>query len=218
VRRAVPFQTRDGRHGFVRPARRTDARACLRILAEAAAERPRTLAILEREIWPPRVWRRHRLDWSAHGVTLVAVLDGAVAGQLGCERRRHPATRHVAAFGITIARAARGIGIGRALLQAMELWAVEFGVARLELGVFEHNARARGLYRSLGYQDEGIDRCGARFPEGDVDVVRMAKLVGPSIGDDPSTTIVHADAGPSTEGVEHAAVPRHGSTETNGGR
>lgn len=230
MRRAVPFRARDGRDGIVRPARRTDARACLRILAEAAADRPRTLAVLENEIWPPRTWRRHRLDWSARGVTLVAVLDGAVAGQLGCERRTHPATNHIAGFGITVARAARGLGVGRALLRTLELWAAEFGIARLELGVFEHNERARGLYRSLGYEEEGVERRGARFPEGDVDVVRMAKLIGPDArtahtagparaneSATQETETARATANPVPTNAEAGTVPPRSTRNANGG-
>lgn len=176
--RAFPFRTRDGRPGTVRPARPRDARACLRIVGGAVGERPRTLSVLEEELWDIREWRHHRLDWSARGVSLVAEVAGRVAGQLTATRGVGSRTRaHTAEFGITVAREARGIGVGRALLETLEAWANEHGVTRIWLAVFEGNDRAVRLYRALGYEEEGVERRGTRFPEGDVDVIRMAKLL-----------------------------------------
>ena len=94
VARAFPFVTRDGRKGVVREARGGDARACLEIVAEAARERPRTLAVLEKELWKPRDWRKHRIPWGPHGVSLVAEVGGKVVGHLNAERGRRMVTRH----------------------------------------------------------------------------------------------------------------------------
>jgi len=196
VKRSFPFRTGDGREGVVRPARAGDARASLRIVEEAMRERPRTLSVLEEELWGVRDWRRHTVPWGPNGVTLVAEVAGRVAGQLHCTRSGGSRTRrHVAGFGITVARDARGIGVGRALLQALETWAREHGVTRVELGVFAGNERAYGLYRSLGYIEEGTERRGARFPEGDV--VRMAKLL-----DEPAPTTIAPST--TTEGERDA--------------
>ena len=147
----------------------------MRIVAEAVAERPRTLAILESELWSVREWRSHRQDWGKRGVSLVAELDGSVVGQVTCERSSRTVTMHSADLGITVRSDARGIGVGRALMLALEEWAREFGVDRITLGVFEGNDPAIGLYRSLGYVEEGVERGAVRFPDGDVDVLRMAK-------------------------------------------
>jgi RimJ/RimL family protein N-acetyltransferase len=178
VARAYPFVTRDGRKGVVREARGGDARACLEIVAEAARERPRTLAVMEKELWKPRDWRKHRIPWGPHGVSLVAEVGGRVVGHLNAERGRRMVTRHSAEFGITVAAGARDMGVGRALITTLETWAREYGVTRMALGVFPGNARAHGLYRSMGYSDEGIERAGMVFPEGDQDVIRMSKRIG----------------------------------------
>lgn len=175
--RAFPFVTRDGRKGIVREARSSDARACLAIVAEAARERPRTLAVLEKELWKPRDWRKHRIPWGPHGVSLVAEVGGEVVAHLNAERGRRMVTRHSAEFGITVAAPARDGGVGRALITTLETWAREYGITRMALGVFPGNARAHGLYRSLGYEDEGVERAGMVFPEGDQDVVRMSKRI-----------------------------------------
>lgn len=178
-----PFTTRDGRAGIVRVAGPRDARACLAIVAEAVAERPRTLAVLERELWTAREWRKHRLGWGPRGASLVAELDGDVVGQLTVERGRRSVTHHSAEFGITVARGARDVGVGRAMLRALEGWARAHGVTRICLGVFSTNERALALYRSCGYVIEGTERGGMRFPEGEADLIRMAKrLDGPGSG------------------------------------
>jgi len=58
----------------------------------------------------------------------------------------------------------RGQGIGRALLVAAEQQARERGCCKLTLEVLETNARARGLYRSVGFDDLTFGDSGpARF-------------------------------------------------------
>lgn len=167
------FQTGDGRRGVVRVARARDARACVEIVREAAALRPRAIATTEDEVWSPRQWRRALAGWGPDGATLVAEVDGRVVGVLGVARSRRGAGRHIAELGIAVAGSSRGVGVGAALMRAIESWAREFGVTRLELRVFPENERARRLYRSMGYEEEGVERRGARFPEGDRDLARM---------------------------------------------
>ena len=175
--RRFAFTTKDGRKGVVRPARPTDAKACLAVVWEATQERPRTLMTTPEEFWTVRQWRKHRLDWDANGVWLVAEVDKKVISSLGCDRARRPRERHLAEFGITVARAYRGIGVGRAMLEALEVWAREEGVEKIILRVFDSNARAKGLYDSMGYVSEGVDRRAVKFPDEYVDAVRMAKFI-----------------------------------------
>lgn len=171
------FQTRDGRRGEVRVARSGDARACVAIIRDAASLRPRAIATTEDEVWTPRQWRRALIGWSREGATLVAEVDGLVAGVLGVARSRRGAGRHVAELGLAVGEPHRGIGVGGALMRAVESWAREFAVTRLELRVFPENERARHLYRVMGYAEEGVEVRGARFPEGDRDLMRMAKIL-----------------------------------------
>jgi len=178
MRRFV-FTTKDGRKGVVRPARPTDAKACLAVVWEATQERPRTLMTSPEEFWTVRQWRKHRLDWSDNGVWLVAEVESKVVASLGCERARRPRERHMCEFGVTVGRAYRGIGVGRALLEALEVWARESGVEKIILRVFDTNVRARALYEKTGYASEGIDRRAVKFPDEYIDAIRMAKFVTP---------------------------------------
>ena len=60
----------------------------------------------------------------------------------------------------------RGRGIGRALLEAAEARGRQHGCCKLTLEVQDDNARARGLYRSFGFEDFEIGGSGpTRFLE-----------------------------------------------------
>jgi RimJ/RimL family protein N-acetyltransferase len=60
---------------------------------------------------------------------------------------------HTAWLSIVIGEAhARGRGLGREAMLALEKMASEDGARRFELGVFEFNARALKLYQNLGYR------------------------------------------------------------------
>jgi ribosomal protein S18 acetylase RimI-like enzyme len=66
---------------------------------------------------------------------------------------------------IVVAREGEGCGVGRALLEAAERWAVEQGYPWLTLHVFEGNDRARKVYEQVGYT---------------VEWTRMLKRIGPA--------------------------------------
>lgn len=120
-----------------------------------------------------RAARRNR-----NGAVLVAEVDGEVVGRLSISRDPHPASPHVADFGLMVASAHRGRGIGTALLAAAEEWARGAGVTKLELHVFPHNEPAIALYERVGYQREGFRRLHYRRPDGQfVDAILMAKLL-----------------------------------------
>lgn len=57
----------------------------------------------------------------------------------------------VPSLGIAIAPAARGIGLGRALMLYLHAEAARRGAPRIRLKVYPDNAHAVALYRSLGY-------------------------------------------------------------------
>ena len=53
-------------------------------------------------------------------------------------------------YDLEIHQAFRRQGMGRQALSAVESWAIERGIRRLELNVFSHNAAARTLYETSG--------------------------------------------------------------------
>lgn len=57
---------------------------------------------------------------------------------------------------LTVAEAAEGRGVGRALLDAAETWARGRGYSQITLNVFAVNARARAIYQRGGYGEETV--------------------------------------------------------------
>lgn len=53
---------------------------------------------------------------------------------------------------LAVAEGWRSQGIGRALMQQAEIWAIERGIPEIELSVWEFNQRALALYEKLGYR------------------------------------------------------------------
>ena len=70
-----------------------------------------------------------------------------------------------------------GRGLGRKILEAVLSKAFdELAAHRLWLDVFEHNARARHVYRSVGFVEEGVLRECVKQQEGYASLVVMSIL------------------------------------------
>jgi putative acetyltransferase len=141
---------------------------------------------------------------------LVAERDGEVVGSLGLHPVENRARRrHAAMLGISIAGAAQGQGVGRALMQAALDYADRWAqVLRIELQVYADNARAIALYRRFGFEHEGTHRAYALRDGAYVDSLSMARL-----HPDPPT-LPHVPAGPGRA----AAAPRAGARKPKAAR
>jgi RimJ/RimL family protein N-acetyltransferase len=72
----------------------------------------------------------------------------------------------------------RGAGLGRSLLTAAVDWARDRGCHKVTLEVWPHNTRARQLYQSAGFADEGYLRRHYRRKSGALwDAVVMAVIL-----------------------------------------
>jgi ribosomal protein S18 acetylase RimI-like enzyme len=114
---------------------------------------------------------------SGNEVVLVADCDGEMAGLLSATRGAHPAKRGGATIGIGVKPQYRGCGVGRALMAGIDAWARENGLDRLDLTVVTDNYAALSLYRSFGYEEEGLMRASARVDGKPIDQILMAKLL-----------------------------------------
>ncbi|MFM7718616.1 MAG: N-acetyltransferase family protein [Actinomycetota bacterium] len=161
----------------VRPARGRDARALRDLLREVVAEGRwiRSRRAL-RTVGDER--RRTRRSWTDDRAYLVAEVGRAVVGSLEIVRDRSEATRHVATFGMHVARAHRGRGVGTALLREALRWAEAVGVRKVELSVYPDNAAALALYASFGFREEGRLARHSLRGDGFADELLMGRWLG----------------------------------------
>lgn len=96
------------------------------------------------------------LDAEPHSFVRVAVRQGQLLGFATVVGGRFRRLRHVGTLEIRVDRCARGQGVGRALLAALVSLAEASPVLeKLSLAVFADNAPAIGLYRAMGFVEEG---------------------------------------------------------------
>ncbi|MGH2562482.1 MAG: arsinothricin resistance N-acetyltransferase ArsN1 family A [Thermomicrobiales bacterium] len=138
----------------VRPATAADIPAITRIYNQGIADRLATLETEERTEDERLAWLTARDD--RHPV-LVAARDGHVAGwgSLNVFNAR-PAYRFVADFSVYVAREARGMGVGSALLPELITEARRLGHHKLVLAAFPVNAPGMRLYQRHGFREVGI--------------------------------------------------------------
>ncbi len=157
----------NGGAGFtVRPAVPEDEPAMLEIQHSSAIHH----ATIDPDRWRAQSLEaaaRSRARWHAIGPRsegIVAVADdGTVVGmiELWLKRPRDPDSartpRIQADFGIAVAPAWRGRGVGTALLQAAEDWARGQGVERMALDLDAANEGALRLYERHGYTVHALE-------------------------------------------------------------
>ena len=95
------------------------------------------------------------------GSTILVAGDSAFPHLIGLATLRiretpalpiQPARRIAEVTNLGVAKHARRHGVGRALMREARAWAVQQGVAAMELGVHEFNAGAIAFYEALGFR------------------------------------------------------------------
>ena len=108
---------------------------------------------------------------------LGAEVGDRLVGYLSAERGAYRRIRHIAYIVIGILAEYHHQGIGRACLTALDDWASEVGVHRLELTVQATNTAAIGLYMKAGFDVEGVRRDAMLVDGVFVDELYMAKIL-----------------------------------------
>jgi ribosomal protein S18 acetylase RimI-like enzyme len=164
--------TQSGRPYVIRPSQDADAPGLAALINAVAAE-GELIAAVPGE--PDTIEQSSRLISIVldGGLTLTLEVDGVPAGHLMVQRRAGSHYAHVGEIAILVSNAQRGAGLGRSLMEMAISWARAVGLAKLSLRVFPDNQRAIALYRSLGFQDEGLVKGEVRMPSGDRDMLLM---------------------------------------------
>jgi RimJ/RimL family protein N-acetyltransferase len=118
-----------------------------------------------------------RLLLQENSTTFVVEQDGQLVGYLeasGGEFRRNKHSVHIV---IGILQDFTGQGIGGQLFAALEEWARQKSITRLELTVMTHNKAGLALYRKRGFEIEGTKKHSLLVNDKYVDEYYMAKLL-----------------------------------------
>jgi len=86
---------------------------------------------------------------------LLVACGDAVVASAGADRSSLRRFAHQVEIGMSVAQAYWGLGIGRRLLTTLIAWAEQAGLRKVNLRVFAENSRARSLYESFGFVQEG---------------------------------------------------------------
>jgi len=111
---------------------------------------------------------------------LVALIDGDIVGWAGAAayEEGNPYYDGVGEVAVYVAGAARGHGVGRALLDALAEAALSGGVFKLVAKVFTTNTNSIRLFERTGYSQVGIHVRHGRLHDEWKDVVVLEKLLG----------------------------------------
>lgn len=133
----------------VRRIRPDDADLLKRVRLAALLDTPSAFARTHAEEsgYPDEEWRRRAADWSSgdEGMTAFAELDGEIVGLVGGHRPTPGTTELVSMW---VDPAARGRGVGQALIDAVAAWSAG---EPIELWVTHGNDPAIALYERADF-------------------------------------------------------------------
>ena len=133
--------------------------------------------VLQMPFQSTEVWRQRLMPDNERAVKLVALHQGSIIGNIGLEQYLRIRRSHAGSFGMGVAVAWQGKGVGSKLLAAaLDIADNWMNLQRVELSVYADNEAAIGLYRKFGFEAEGLFRDYAVRDGRLVDTLSMARL------------------------------------------
>ncbi|MBE5905206.1 MAG: GNAT family N-acetyltransferase [Lachnospiraceae bacterium] len=110
---------------------------------------------------------------------VTAFLGEEVIGDLGVVMIRPQIKfRHRAYLGMSILQKYTSMGLGSVMMETAIEQAKKNGFEQVELGVFEDNEKARGLYKKFGFKEYGVNPRAFKLPDGSYhDEIIMMRLL-----------------------------------------
>lgn len=149
------FVLKNGQQALLRRLQPADAEKMLEFLWEASRESDFLLRYPEENIMgiSEEVQFLEGICRSDNKIMLACVIDGSVAGNISLRGNDYRKLRHRAELALAVRKNYWHLGIGRAMLTEAVGIARNLGLKYLELDYIDGNARAKGLYESLGFQE-----------------------------------------------------------------
>jgi L-amino acid N-acyltransferase YncA len=171
-----------GKTGTIRAAEAGDIGAIAAIYNEGIAERVATFETRPRTGAEVAAWLEEPLPF------LVATDGDSIAGFA----RVSPYSDRcvyagVGEHGVYVARAARGRGLGRALLEALCAAAESAGLYKLTSRIFSDNGASRAAHLAAGFVEVGVQRRHGQLDGAWKDCVLVERLLGDAAAQDGRT-------------------------------
>lgn len=149
------FALKNGQQALLRRLQPADAEKMLEFLRETSQESDFLLRYPEENIMgiSEEVQFLEGICRSDNKIMLACVIDGSVAGNISLRGNDYRKLRHRAELALAVRKNYWHLGIGRAMLTEAVGIARNLGLKYLELDYIDGNARAKGLYESLGFQE-----------------------------------------------------------------
>lgn len=149
------FVLKNGQQALLRRLQPADAEKMLEFLRETSRESDFLLRYPEENIMgiSEEVQFLEGICRSDNKIMLACVIDGSVAGNISLRGNDYRKLRHRAELALAVRKNYWHLGIGRAMLTEAVGIARNLGLKYLELDYIDGNARAKGLYESLGFQE-----------------------------------------------------------------
>ena len=116
------------------------------------------------------------LDVEKH-LYLIAEKEKQACGWLELYCLQPKKINHIATLTLAVAKAYRGKGIARRMLEQAIVWAKTMKIHKIALNVRANNTAAIRLYDSLGFMIEGREKDQIKLDNGFEDNLIMAKLI-----------------------------------------
>ena len=175
------YELRTGEKLIIRTAVPDDAKALLEYAHVIFTEdlyNITTLDEFKKTVEEEREWIQSHYDKPAH-LTLTAEANGPLVGFLSFENGSRKRLAHQGTLHMGVLPQFRNKGIGTVLLKSLLGWAKENPVIeKLALEVFAANQPAIGLYKKLGFLEEGRRLRHVKIADGKyIDVILMYRFV-----------------------------------------
>ncbi len=175
------YKLKTGETVIIRTAVPDDAEAVLehaRLILAKDLYNVTTLEEFEMTAEQEREWIQAHYGNPTH-IALVAEVNESVVGFLGFENGSRKRLAHQGTLHMSVRAQFRGKGIGTALLQSLIDWAKgNPSIEKVALSVFAANQPAIGLYKKMGFPEEGCRVQAIKIEDGQyIDDILMYRFV-----------------------------------------
>ena len=163
---------------IIRPAESEDAKQLVNLIEQVESSGFMLFEPGERKISDEQMKKRiDSVKEEKSSAILIAEDNGVIVGYMFVIGGNPMRTKHSVYIAIGVAESERGKGIGVKLFEALEEWANQQSIHRLELTVMSYNTAGIALYKKMGFEIEGTKRDSLLIDGKYVDEYYMSKLL-----------------------------------------